>query len=68
MFDIILLAAATPMIAKQVNDPDCRPQMILTSGASAPREQGNQPSPQRPRAKPQQPGRGIRPCVILASV
>jgi hypothetical protein len=67
MFALFLAAAAPPVIAKQINDPDCKPMMILTSGAATPRDTTGSPVQQRQRAKPQQPSRGPRPCIILAN-
>ncbi len=64
MFELLFMAS-TVIATRPAPDPDCRPQMILTSTGSSARE--TSPPAQRQRPKPQQRTRTGKPCLILAN-
>jgi hypothetical protein len=65
MFELMIMASIV-IATRPAPDPDCRPQMILTSNGSTVRDPA--PQTQRQRPKPQQRTRTAKPCLILASV
>jgi hypothetical protein len=67
MFTLTLIAAAgVTLAAKQPNETDCRPQIILMGNGGTIRD--TPPSTDRRRTQRQpQPVRTPRPCIILTS-